>query len=196
MGFALILFLFGVVLTLAAKRIDINGVVLRVPLAQTPDTAARQFTVPIQAQYRIGVECSRNLPFETLKNLLQQGNLIQVQLRRGSVPLSLNYFAEPQASESADSSAQLGNLNFGKNTVGQDIAYFSGSPGEKYEVSYSMMRPLGAIDKSSPTLIIYLDPRQAMLRGTVSTVILILSYIFWFSAAVALIAHFLSLRHR
>ena len=187
--------LVGAVMIVVGKRIDTSGIVLRVPLEQSSETKTHEFTVPITAQYRVGVECSRNLPLERLEPLLRQGNLVEVGLHSGPAPVTLNYFPKPQMSQSADSSAQLGNLNFGEHTVGQDIVYFNGSRGEKYEVSCTVIRPLGELSGTNPALIVYLDPGQEIPRGFLSVAILITGYAFLALSIAWGIYHFL-LRQR
>lgn len=159
-----------------AKRMDPGGAVLRVPLGQSSQAQTHQFSTPITAQYRIGVECARKLPFETMKSLLQQGNLVEVELHRGAALEKLNYFAQAPRSQSGDSSAQLGNLNAGKDTIGQDIAYFSATRGDKYEVSSTLIRPLGELSTANPTLIVYRDPAPDIGRGVVSVAVLVTGY--------------------
>ena len=183
--------LVGAVMIVVGKRIDTIGIVLRVPLEQSSETKTHEFTVPTTAQYRIGVECSRNLPLERLKLLLQQGNLVEVGLHCGATPVTLNYFPQPQLSQSPDSSGQLGNLNSGQDTLGQDIASFNGSRGAKYQVSCTVIRSLGELSATNPTFIVYLDPTPDIRRGILAIVLLVGGYTFLALGAALGIYHFL-----
>ena len=179
-----LLILSAFLLVLLARQMDVTGEVLQVPLSrQVGEKITLSFTVPIAAQCRIGVRCSRRLPFGKLRALLQQGNLVDVQLLHGTNVMPLHYFA-PANSDSVDSTAALANLNFGHNSIEQDIAYFSGESKRSYLITYTVIRPIGELAATNPTFIVYFDPREAINRGFIAIGLEVLAFVLGFLGVV------------
>jgi hypothetical protein len=198
MGYvALILALFAILSAALARWIDVSGEVLNIPITvRSGYTGTRVFRVPVKAQYRIGVECSRSVPFEILKSLLQSGNLVDISVQRGGRALELAYFAGPVFERGVESTAEFGNLNFGNKSIGQDIAYFAGEPGEPYTIVYTVVRTVDELASTNPTLVIYFDPREAIGRGIASIAFRVISYVLAAFSAVVGIAYVFSLWRR
>jgi hypothetical protein len=108
---------------------------------------AREFQVHSNAHYRIEVRCSRTMPFDQLKQLLQGGNLVDdIRLSENGTPVPLRYFSE------------FGNLGFAADYISQDIAVFAGHTQRQYMLSCSVVRLISELRSTSPTLVVGLDP--------------------------------------
>ena len=155
----------------------------------------RTFRVRAEAAYRIEIRCSRTMPFESLKKVLQGGNLISINLQEDRTPVQLRYFQEPVFRPGIVSTDEFGNLGFAQDWISQDIAGFTGHPNKLYTITCSVLRPVEEPASTHPTLIVGLDPLEIEGRAFGSLLLSAAAFLcFLFSAVFG--ATFLYVRYR
>jgi hypothetical protein len=133
--------------------------VLETPIRLTPDFRIESaFCVPRKADYRISVYCSSSAAKEHLRQLLQRGNLVQIAVSGDGGAVPLHFFPEPLFRPGIVSTAEWGNIVFGQNEAGQDIADFAGDPAQHYKITCSDIRAVAELDQMHPVLRVELDP--------------------------------------
>jgi hypothetical protein len=135
-------------------------------------SVTREFRVSAKAQYRIEIRCSRSMPFERLRKLLQGGNLVKIDLLQNGAPVYMSYFAEPQFRPGIVSTAEDGNLGFAQDWISQDIADFTGDPKNFYTITCSVIRPIEELTATHPTLFVALDPLEVEGRAVGTALLL------------------------
>ena len=157
---ALTFALLAALLVATATWLAYSARVLETPIRLTPDFRIESaFRVPRKADYRISIYCSSSLAKERLRQLLQGGNLVQIAVLRDGSPVPLHLFPEPLFRRGIVSTAEWGNIVFGQNEAGQDIADFAGSPAQHYKITCSVIRAVAELDQMHPVLRVELDPR-------------------------------------
>jgi hypothetical protein len=116
--------------------------------------------VPRRAEYRISIYCSSSTEKEHFRKLLQGGDLVQIALSADGSAVPLQFFPEPLLRPDSISTAEWGNIVFGPNEAGQDLAGFAGVPSLAYRITYSVRRPVAELDRMQPTIRIRLDPQE------------------------------------
>jgi hypothetical protein len=134
---------------------------LAVPIRLTSGFQSQiTFRVVRKADYRISVFCSSSADKEYLRKLLLGGNLVSIAITRNGHGVPLNIFREPLFRPGIVSTAEWGNLIFGLEEVGQEIAEFAGRPGGRYQMTCKVIRPVKELDQMHP---------RCALRSTQST---------------------------
>jgi len=132
--------------------------VLETPIRLAPDFRVQSaFRVWRKADYRISVYCSSPAQKEHLRKLLQGGNLVQITVSRNGHAVPLHLFHEPLFRPGIVSTDEWGNIVFGQNEAGQEIADFAVDFAQGYEVTCSVVRPVAELDQMHPVLRIELD---------------------------------------
>lgn len=194
---ALILLSLAVSSAVVQRRISLSGQILKVPVnLQAGNSNTLAFNVPVKAQYKIGIQCLRTIPYETLKDTLRGGNIIDLSLRRGDRTVPINYIAGPTSMYGVDSTAEFGNLHFSDDLIGQDIAYFAGQPGESYTVKYTVIRTVDELSSTNPTFVVYFDQRQTFGRGIAAATLTVSAYILAIVGGLTGIYYLISMRSR
>jgi hypothetical protein len=116
------------------------------------------FRVPRKADYRISVYCSSGAEKDHLRKLLQGGNLVQIMVSGNGDAVPLHLFPEPLFRPGIVSTAEWGNIVFGRDEAGQDIADFAGDPAQHYQITCLVLRPVVELDRMHPVLRVELDP--------------------------------------
>jgi hypothetical protein len=161
-----------------------------------PDfSVTRTFRVSAEARYRIEIRCSRNMPFEKLKKVLQGGNLISITLAEDGTPVHLQYFTEPVFRPGVVSTDEFGNLGFAQDWISQDIADFPGHRAKIYTITCSVIRPVEELRSTRPTLIVGLDPLEIEGRAFGSLLLFAAAFL-CFVLSVVFGAAFLYMRRR
>jgi hypothetical protein len=109
------------------------------------------------------LRCSRTIPFEQLKQVLQGGNLVSIDMRESDAPTQLRYFP-----------GQSPALGFAREWISQDLAVFAGHPALPYTLNCFVVRPISELAVTDPTLIVALDPLE-MEGGALATSLLLLA---------------------
>ncbi len=143
---------------------------------------AREFQVHSNAHYRIEVRCSRTLPFDQLKQLLQGGNLVNITLTENGTPVPLRYFSE------------FGNLGFAADYISQDIAIFAGHTQRRYALSCSVVRPIAELRSTSPMLVVGLDPLAVEGGALLNALLFVFALLFGVVSLVLWSAYWLRVR--
>jgi hypothetical protein len=154
-----------------------DALTLPIPL-QSGFNTSKEFHVPAKGQYRIELRCSRTIPFERLKGVLQGGNLVSISLTDDGVSVSLHYLQEPRFRPGITSTDEFGNLGFAQDWISQDIAVFAGDPKRVYKIACSVIRPLDELRVTEPTLIVGLDPLEIKGLAVLSFLLLVGALLF------------------
>lgn len=180
------------VLAATALYFDRRGRVLKEPIRLTSGFRLESaFRVPRKADYRISVYCSSPAEKTYLRKLLQGGNLIKVAVTAEGASVPLYLFPEPLFRPGIVSTAEWGNIVFGQNEAGQEIADFAGDPALHYRINCSVLRAVPELDQMHPRIRIELAPLDFKGDLLLSGLLIALSIA---SAAVALsgvIAYFI-----
>ena len=84
--------------------------------------------------------------------------MVQITVSRNGHAVPLHLFHEPLFRPGIVSTDEWGNIVFGQNEAGQEIADFAGDFAQGYEVTCSVVRPVAELDQMHPVLRIELDP--------------------------------------
>jgi hypothetical protein len=138
---AIVFALVALLLVVAATWLGRSARVLEMPIRLTPEFRVQSaFRVWRKADYRISVYCSSPAEKEHFRKLLQGGNLVQITVSGNGDAVLLHLFPEPLFRPGIVSTDEWGNIVFGQNEAGQDIADFAADPGSalsSYLLSYS-----------------------------------------------------------
>jgi hypothetical protein len=137
-------------------------------------TITRDFRVSSKGNYTIEARCSRSIPFDQMKGLLQAGNLVEIKVTADGTAVALHYLPQPRFQAGVDSSAEWGNLNFAQDSIGQDIAYFSADPKKRYTITCTVVRTVDELNETNPTLLVWMNPLEAN-GGLLRTALLMLA---------------------
>ena len=178
--------LLTIVFILTAMWIDRCGRGVSWPIRLTSEFRSQfGFQLPRKATYRVSVYCSSAAEKEYLRKLLEGGNLVKIAITGNGSPVALHFFAEPMFRPGGFSTAQWGNIVFGPNETGQDLAVFDGDPAVKYLITCSVIRPVAELDQMQPRLVVRLDPLE--LKGDLMLIGLLYPLAF-VSGVIALVA--------
>jgi hypothetical protein len=151
--------LVALLLVAAATWLGCSARVLETPIRLTPGFRVQSaFRVWRKADYRISVYCSSLAQKEYLRKLLQGGNLVQITVSRNGDAVPLHLFPEPLFRPGIVSTDEWGNIVFGQNEAGQEIADLAGDFAQRYEITCSIVRPVAVLDQMHPVLRIEPDP--------------------------------------
>jgi hypothetical protein len=143
----------------------------------------REFYVHSNARYRVELRCSRTVPFEQLKKLLD-GNLVEISITDNGTPVHLSYlgaFTNPP-------------LGFARDYISQDIAVFAGQLQRRYTLNCSVVRSTTELTITGPTLTVGLDPLE-IEGGALETSLLMVGMLFFGALSFVLwIVYFLRIR--
>lgn len=149
----------------------------------------RQFHVSATALYRIEVHCSRVIPFQEMKELLEKGNLVEVRLLKDGGLVEMHHFP---GSVSPSLPATLG---FADKWISQDMATFMGDPKATYTITCSVIKPIDELNSTHPTLLVTLDPVE-LERGAIGSLLLLVVFLILAALSVVFGTRFFKLHRR
>ena len=108
------------------------------------------FMVERRADYEVGLECRKTLPFEQLDGILQKG-------------LNLKYtvFEDGRVLGCIDSSNGFLGAGYADDRITRRLNSFPASPGRHYRIELNVRGSLPELSATSPTLLVELSERKA-----------------------------------